>query len=234
VPGARLKDITFENGSLTHPTSGADGVSGAVTLDSTSAAKGVYSARISNAGSASLKENIPATDDLYLSFYLKVLALRAPEARLAVVNIGSTPLGSIRLTSAGRLRLRNGSLQVGGDSPVLSLNTLYRIGLRQKRGTGANGVLEAYLAVGDAPFGAPFATLTNGAWTGAASQVLLGATGSDPVELLLDDIRLDAAAFAAPSSGATLQLNSADTTTEDAFTALSIVPAGRFLCEINR
>src|SRR5262249_46422595 len=150
--------------------------------------KGVYAARISNAASASLKENIPATDDLFLTFYVKVVALRAPEARLAVVNTGSTPIGSIRLTSAARLKLRNGSTQVGSDSPVLSLNTLYRIGLRQKRGTGTNnGVLEAYLAQGDAPFGLPFATLTTGAWTGAASQVLVGATGSDPVELFLDD-----------------------------------------------
>src|SRR5262249_52418034 len=225
-------DITFEGGSLTHPSSGADAVSGPVSLDSTSALKGVYAARISNAGSASLKENIPATDDLYLTFYVKVIALRAPEARLAVINTGSTPIGSIRLTSASRLKLRNGSTQVGADSPVLSLNTLYRIGLRQKRGTGANGVLEAYLATGDAPFGAPFATLTSGTWTGAASQVLLGATGSDPVELLLDDIRLDAAAFPPPSTGAALQLNSASATLEDTFGGLSIAPVGLFLCEV--
>src|SRR5574341_429517 len=94
--GGRIKNITFEDGSLTHPTSGAETVLGTVALKMTS------------------------------------------------------PI-------------------IGPQTAPLAVGTVYRAGLHQKRGTGGDAILEGYLAVGDAPFGAPFAVTTTGTWTTLAT-----------------------------------------------------------------
>src|SRR5262249_33331405 len=99
----------------------------------------------------------------------------------------------------GSLRLRNGSTQVGRDSALaLQPNKLYRVGLHQKKGSGANAVLEAFVVQGDNLFGTPFASMTNGSRTTRADRVRLGATNSNAVDVWLDDIGLDNAAMALP------------------------------------
>ena len=45
-----------------------------------------------------------------------------------------------------------------GATAALAARTLYRIGIRQKRGTGSNGALEGFVATGDANLGAAFAS----------------------------------------------------------------------------
>jgi hypothetical protein len=59
------------------------------------------------------------------------------------------------------------------DTAPLSIGTLYRVGIRQKQGTGSNAILEAYLAEGDAAFGAPFAVMTSGTGTTPADRLVL-------------------------------------------------------------
>ncbi len=187
----RFKDITFEDGNLTHPASGADQVVGTVTLETASPLKGSYSARVST-GSSYLKENFTRVDDTYASFYFKLNALPGGDVRVAHFSSGTTITGNLLLRTNGALRLRNGTTTViGSDSTPLTMGTVYRIGLRQKRGTGSNGVLEAYLAVGDAPFGAPFASTTTGARTTQNNSFSFGATATNPVNAVFDDIRLD-------------------------------------------
>ncbi|MBI4787778.1 MAG: hypothetical protein HY782_12100 [Chloroflexi bacterium] len=197
--GQRIKDITFEDGSLTHPTSGADTTSGTVQLDSTSLIKGVYSAVIPNAASSYLNENFTGVSDVYVSFYFKLNAVPGSNVRIAFVSTAGTIRGNLLLRTNGSLRLRDSGTTIGADSAPLTAGTIYRIGLRQKVGTGSNGVLEAYLAVGDNAFGAPFAATTAGTWTSQADRFRFGATTANNLNAVFDDILIDSGAMPPPS-----------------------------------
>jgi hypothetical protein len=195
----RIKDITFEDGSLTHPSSGVDSVTGAVTLNSASPPKGLYSADVLNVGSAYLTENFAGVDDVYDSFYLRVNSLPASDVRIALISNAGTTVGNLLLRTTGALRLRNGSTTIGVDSAPLAVGALYRVGLHQKPGAGGDAVLEAYVVAGDAAFSAPFASTASGTWTTQADRVRFGATTSSVLDATFDDIRLDAAAMPGPS-----------------------------------
>jgi hypothetical protein len=101
---------------------------------------------------------------------------------------GGTTVGNLLVTTTGRLRLRNGSTTVGADSAALTVGTTYRVGVHQRRGSGANAVLEAFLVPDGTAFGAPFASSSTGSWTTAADRLRLGATNSTAVDLIVDDV----------------------------------------------
>jgi hypothetical protein len=50
--------------------------------------------------------------------------------------VGVTTVGNLQLTSSGALQLRDGSTQIGANSIMLSVGTLYLIGIHRKRGGG--------------------------------------------------------------------------------------------------
>jgi hypothetical protein len=198
LPGTgstRIKDITFENGALIHATSGVDSTSGSVTLNSSTPLKGSYSANLTNATSAYLQENFTAADDVYVSFVLRVNALPSSSARIAFLSNDGTTIGNIQLMSDGKLQLRNGSTALGTSAVALSVGTTYRVGIHQRRGTGGNAVLEAYLASDGAAFGSPFATNSAGSWTTAADRLRFGATSGGALTATFDDIRIDTGAL---------------------------------------
>jgi len=181
----------FEDGSLTHAVTGADSVSGGVTLNSAAPLKGAYSADVPNVSAAYLQEEFTGVDDLYVSFYLKLHALPASDARILLIANSGTNVGVLMLRTSGALQLRNNSTLIGSDSAALSVGTLYRVALRQKKGTGSDAILEAYLAMGDDAFGAPFASTNTGTWTTQATNLRLGATAAVAVNATVDNIRLD-------------------------------------------
>lgn len=194
VSGAPIKALTFEGGSLVGP-SGAESVSGlGATLDTTTPLKGAASARLQ--GNTYLQQGFAAADNLYLSLYLKLNAAPTAAVRIVRVANGGTTVGNLVLNTDRTLQLRNGGSSIGSHSAALALGASYRVGLHQKKGTGANAVLEVFLAQGDAPFPAtPFATIVNGTWASSASQIQLGATNGKAIDATFDDIRLDAAAM---------------------------------------
>ena len=189
----QIKAMTFENGSLTNATTGADSVVGTVALETANPLKGAFSATINNS-SGYLREDFTAVDEVYTSFYLRVNALGS-NARLALITNGSASAGNIYLTSTGALQLRNGSTVIGVNSAALTPGTLYRVGLHQKKGTGGNAVLEAYVAVGDAAFGSPFASSAAQSFTTQATRFSLGATNSAAMNVTVDTVVLDTAGF---------------------------------------
>ncbi len=201
TPSTRIKDITFEGGCLggaSCPT-GASTLLGTPTLETVPPIQGSYAATINNA-TAQLREDFTATGDLYTSFYLRLNAAPAASARIALISNSGTSVGGLYLTTSRTLQLRNGSTVIGSSSPVLSLNTLYRVGLHQKSAGGANGVVEAFLAATGAQFSAPFASSATQTFTGSANRLTLGATNSAAVNITLDTIQLDTAAFAASNT----------------------------------
>lgn len=189
--GAPSNVITFEDGSLVHPVTGVTRVSGNVVLDNTSAIKGVYAASIHTTDSAYLEEAFPGADDVLVSFYLKINSLPSVDVRIAQISNDGTTVAAMVLRQNGQLRLRHNSNTIGSETAPLLAGAIYRVGIRQKRGTGADAILEGYLATGDDPFVTPFAGTTLGAWTSPADRVRLGATNSNALDALFDDITLD-------------------------------------------
>jgi len=194
--------MTFEDGSLKHPASGADLSVGTVTLETTAPLNGSYAARLPNATNSYLQENFTPADELYVSFYVRLAVLPASDARIALIQNVALNLGSLWLRN-GALQLRDGSTVLGESGP-LSVNTLYRVGLRQKLGTGDDAVLEGYLANAragvDFDLATPFARTVSGTWTAQASRLRLGQTsGNTPLDATFDDIMLDTATMPLPS-----------------------------------
>jgi hypothetical protein len=191
--GNRIKTITFEDGALVHPTSGVDSINGSVTLITAGALKGAYSARIPSV-SAYLQEMFADADDIYVTLFMRLDALPGGDSRIVFFSNDGTTVGNLLLRSNGALQLRNGSTAIGSAPAALQAGTLYRIGLHQKRGSGANALLEAYLAIGDAAFGAPFASSQTQTFTTAADRLRFGAT-TGTLNAVFDDIKLDTAAL---------------------------------------
>jgi hypothetical protein len=129
------------------------------------------------------------------------LAAVPASATLARLSAGGTWQGNIYLTSAGTLKLRNNTSSIGTETAALTPGVIYRVGLHQK-GTGSAALLEGFLATGDAPFGGAFAATTSQSIASAPASFDLGSTGTTPVDLTLDDIRLDTAMMPPPSIAA--------------------------------
>lgn len=148
-----------------------------------------------------MREDISDASELFVSFYLRVDALPSSTTRILRFSLSGTSVGEIYLTSAGKLKLRNAGTTIGSDSATLSVGTLYRVGLHQKQGTGANAVLEGFLASSATAyaFGSPFASSSTQAFTIAVRSVSVGATNSSlAAAITVDDIKLDAGSMPAP------------------------------------
>lgn len=197
-PGGAIKDMTFESGSLTG-ADGGDRTSGTVVIESASPLKGAYSARVPNAGSSYVQEDFTGVDDLYVSFYVRLNAAPSSNLRIALISNSGTNVGNLLLLRSGRLRLRAGSTTVGTESDPLSVGTVYRVGIHQKRGTGGNAVLEAFLAAGDDAFGSPFAATGAGEWTSAPTRFRVGVTNSNAGDLAFDNVRLNSTGMPGPN-----------------------------------
>jgi PKD repeat protein len=191
-----IKAITFESGSLINAVNGVDSTSGSVSLLSGGQQlKGLYSTRIPAATSSYLQQSFSAADDVYVSFSIRVNSLPSSAVRIALLSNAGTTVGNIQLMADGRLQLRNASTMIGAYSGPVSVNTIYRIGLHQKKGAGGDAVLEAYLTTDGSAFGSPFAATRTGAWTTPADRLRFGSTAGGALDALFDDIKLDKAAL---------------------------------------
>lgn len=194
----RIKDITFENGSITDPTTGFDAKTGTVNITKTSPIKGANSMTITT-GTSYGQENYTATDEIFISLYLKIGAVPSGQVRVVRISDQGTTVGALTLENTGKLTLRNGSTSVGVSAAALTPGTVYRIGIHQKRGTGSNAILQGFVATGDANFTTPFAQSTTQTFKTQADSVQIGASTSTGGNLTLDDIRLDTATMPGPS-----------------------------------
>jgi hypothetical protein len=219
-------------------------MSGVVTLETSTPIHGTASARFANT-TGYLQEGFTATDDAFVSLRLRVVALPSGSPRILFFSNAGTTIGNLLFTSTGRLRLRNGSTTIGADSAPLAVGSTYLIGLHQQRGTGANAIVEAFLAPDGGTFGAPFARTATGTWTTAADRLRLGATNGTAVDFTVDDVLIGSGSMPTPlASAGTAILASAvpgssyPTTTTTATTAtrwieVTIPVLGiRFLCPI--
>jgi hypothetical protein len=194
----RIKDITFENGSITDATTGFDTKTGTVNVTKSSPIKGADSMTITAASSYG-QEDFTATDELFITLYMKIGAVPAGQVRLVRITDQGTSVGALTLETTGKLTLRSASTNVGATAAALKPGTVYRIGIHQKRGTGSNAVLEGFLATGDAAFTTAFAKSSTQTFKTQADSVQIGASTATGGNLTFDDIRLDTGAMPGPS-----------------------------------
>ena len=203
----RIKTQTFEAEALVDGYSGGDAVVGTVSLEATTPLKERRAARVSNVGTSYVREDFTAADTIYVALYLRVDAAPAATTQILAIRNGSTTVGNLALTTSRTLQLRNGTT-VLGTSAALTVGTLYRVGLRQSKGTGVNAVLAGFLVTGDVAFGAAFTTNSTQTFTTQASQVWLGATTATAASITFDDVAVDTTALAAPMTAASTRTTS--------------------------
>ena len=193
----RVKDITFEAGSLTG-TSGFGSTTGTVTLETGSPLKGADSMTVAT-GTSFGTQSYTATDEIFISLYVRLAAIPAGQVRVVRITDAGTSVGALTLETTGKLTLRSGTTSIAATPTALVVGTLYRIGIHQKKGTGSNAVLEGFIATGDAAFTTPFATSSTQTFTTQADSVQIGATTGTAGSMTIDDIRLDTGSMPGPS-----------------------------------
>ena len=224
VHGPRLKDITFEDGtvSLVNSGTGAEKNPGGLVKRETAAPlKGAYSARVPNVANAYLEQSFAGLDDVWVSFYFRLAARPTSDYRIAQILSGPTTIANVWVRMNGTLCLKYGNYWSGGSSttactssPLALAPTTYRIAVHQVAGNGtSNALVAAYLATGDAPFAqdangaTPFAASSiapavAGYWQTQATILRFGATLSTvPLDATFDDVKLDSAYLPPPSTG---------------------------------
>lgn len=169
-----LARVDFRLGALTG-NGGFDSISGSgVAITETDTGVGVYAADWTSDASNYGVKAITASDEVFT--YLYLILDSAPASDLTILQIlnNGTVVGEIDINSSRELELKNNGTQKGSASSALTLGTLYRIGLRQKKGTGANGELQGYVAEGHAEL-ASFASSTTESFTTQADEIRAGA-----------------------------------------------------------
>jgi hypothetical protein len=194
---APLKDITLEAG-LTDATNGFDSTQGTCALDTTSKIKGVNSMRCDAVGDFG-REDVTASDSLFVSAYVNFVSLPGTtQTRILFIRNGTTALCGLRITSTGLVQLRDAAgTQIGASSgTAITTGNPFRIGLHYTKGTGANAVLEAFVASGDTAFSAAFASTSADTGTLQANRIEIGQGASGTVcDVYVDDVKIDDASM---------------------------------------
>lgn len=200
----RLYDATFESGSLT----GADGftsITGTPTLDTSSKIKGANSTAVPATLAYYGRFSGHSETEVYISFYINIAAYPASNDRIVYVTNNTSGLLRIVLTSAGRLQLQDGGgTNIGSTSAILSLNTVYRIGIRYKQGGGSDGIAELYLATGDGSF-ATVTAVSNHNATLTNNRIDIGNTntGGGVASFYIDNVHIDTVSMPSADTGST-------------------------------
>jgi hypothetical protein len=205
----RLKDATFEAGSLTG-TDGFTSTTGTPALNTSSVIKGANCAEMTwvNAQEKGTVSGISETE-LYVSFYFRVTSLVA--FRLLNIINGATQI-NLQLDANGRLRVFNNTTNLFNTANgAIAINTTYRIGVHVKVATASGNsdeVVDVYLATGDADFGTSIYSASNllmNTNNNNYSSVDFGNTNSTSTSATAyyDDIRIDTVSMPAASTSAT-------------------------------
>lgn len=208
------KVLSFENGKLTDTTVGTYAVLGPVTIESAAPLVGQYSASIAAGKPAYLRNIFTASDDVRVSFLVRVSQMPSAAVTVFAFTNAGTLTGNLRLLASGQLQLRSGATVIG-VSPVLATGDTYRVVIHQRRGSGANGLLEAFAARADASLSAPFASRATLSLATQANTFFIGAladTATNTVVMAVDDVGLQADAVGLPTPTAIVPVATATAT----------------------
>jgi hypothetical protein len=199
----RQKDITFEGNSLTG-VNGFDTTSGTeISVISTTPIKDTFYGHVAATGGAASygQEDWTATNDGFASAYFRFPTNPAGIINFLELRDGSSALARVRFTVTGGASLRlvdSAGATIGTDFAVTA-NTIYRIGLHYTIGSGANGVVEMFVATGDSAFGAADRSTTANSGITQVSRLRCGVTTAATFTVDFDDIRIDDTTMPGPS-----------------------------------
>ena len=118
----RVKDITFEPGSLTG-TSGFGSTTGTVTLETGSPLKGADSMTVAT-GTSFGTQSYTATDEIFISLDVRLAAIPAGQVRVVRITDAGTSVGALTLETTGKLTLRSGTTSIAATPTALVLCNL--------------------------------------------------------------------------------------------------------------
>jgi hypothetical protein len=183
----RIRNITFEDKALVHPTSGFDSTFGATQLVSQSPINGAYSMLVDGVGAWGTI-SFPAVADLYLTVRLRVdpaSGSTAGDARvLQVTHAGGVPIEAMIRAAPRDLVVLQGATTLASFPNILTDGTILRFELRMR----SAGNVTARLIQGGSS-----STIGGNAAIGASSKVEIGALSSGTLRVTFDDIGLDSA-----------------------------------------
>jgi Fn3 associated/Chitobiase/beta-hexosaminidase C-terminal domain len=217
--------LSFESGQLLSgpppaTQDASDRVLGTVSLETANPIKGAYSERIPNVGNSYLDKRFQGATDVSTSFYMRLNAMPTTDARIALLSGQLQNQGNLLIRPNGTLCVRNNNAWIGGTpansctTAPLTVGTTYRIKLRQTVGTGGDGVLEGYLATGDAPFGAPFVRSPTQDVALGADKLSIGTTTITVLDAVFDDITIDGSLVDKPAAPTALTASAPTSSTE--------------------
>ncbi len=198
-----VRTADFEGGALTGADAADSSTGASIAITTTSPLKHTYSVDVPNVGSNSIRFNVTAADTLYVSTYVRVDTLPAGATRaIQILNtLGTTRAGFvISFTGANiLLRVQDGTTNVGSTQALATgVGDIIRIALRYTNGTGTNGIVEGFYALGNAAFGAAFGGSTTTAQTDQVSGVNVGSTNATALDAVFDAIQIDDASLPGP------------------------------------
>lgn len=196
----RLREITFEDGSLTG-AHGADKVTGAPVAITTGALRGKHAMAVTG-GSSFVEASIAEASDVYVSFVFAVSSMPPSGTYVTIARFtfaGVATTLDISVASDGGLRI------AASTGSTLTLNSIaigvtYRVGLHVHPGNGGGGstTIEPKVVEGaTSPFGGGSASIGIGS-LGAMNGIALGALGTESIVALFDHVLFDSDAMPDP------------------------------------
>jgi hypothetical protein len=196
----RIKDITYENNSLTHPMTGADGVTGNPKLvGSADSLAGSYSME-ATVDPSFVTENFVAVSELYATFLISVDPISS-NGTVTIARILSGPNASSIEVAIGNGATRNliatqGLSTIGMGGFIPSDDQVYRIGLHARQGAG-NGVIEVFVATKTGMFVTAVVSSTT-ATVATMARLQVGVISGAGSKMTFDDIRVDSRSMPSP------------------------------------
>ena len=196
--GGRIREITFESGSLTGPN-GADTVTGTPVVTTNGALRGTRSMAVS-AGSSFVEASFAPTSELYASFVFNVSALPPGGAYVTIARFSFTNSGTTLDVAAAS----GAGLRFSTPNSTFTLNTVvagvtYRVGLHFGLKNGATSLDVQLVEGATTAFGGtggggklPIGTL------GTAERVAFGDLDTAGITGVFDHMLLDSLAMPGP------------------------------------
>jgi hypothetical protein len=181
----RIRNITFEDKALIHPTSGFDSTFGGTQLLSQSPIGGAYSMLVDGVGAWGTV-SFPAVTDLYVTLRLRLDPAGATgDARfIRITHAGGTSIEAFVRSAPRDLVVAQGSATIASFPNLLTDGTIYRFELRVR----SAGNVTARLSQGGTT-----SSVGGNATIGASSKVEIGALSGGTIRGTFDDIGLDSA-----------------------------------------
>jgi hypothetical protein len=194
------RTFSFEGGSFTSdPGStpiGGDRTVGSVILETANPINGSFSMRLPGATDSYLETRLVPVDDADIQLLFRPAARPSSDVRMLLLKSGFTSAGNVTFRSSGVLCLRYGTTYAGGSTgnsctkQGLTPGTTYRLRVHEVRGTGNDGLLEAFVTPMGTQFGSPFARTTSGTWTSKLDRMQVGSTTTVALDGTFDDLRI--------------------------------------------